>query len=108
MGDKILQLQGKLQQLAVFDAHERVIALLRHFTEEYGEPRPDGIHVKLPVTHREMAHMIGITRESGNRAWNQLRRDGVLSGERDECVLHMERLVGHQEGGNGGCFRCLR
>jgi CRP/FNR family cyclic AMP-dependent transcriptional regulator len=101
MGDKIIQLQGKLQQLAVFDAPERVIALLRHFAEEYGQPGPDGIYVKLPVTHGEMAHMIGMTRESVNRVWNQLRRDGILTGERDEWVLHMEQLDGHHVGGNG-------
>ncbi|WP_067931940.1 Crp/Fnr family transcriptional regulator [Alicyclobacillus kakegawensis] len=100
MGEKLVQLQEKLQQLAVFDAHDRVIALLRHFAEEYGRPEPDGIHVKLPVTHGEMAHMIGITRESVNRVCNQLRRDGVLSGDRNEWVSHIDRLGGYGVGGH--------
>ncbi|MCL6453983.1 MAG: Crp/Fnr family transcriptional regulator [Alicyclobacillus sp.] len=94
MGERILMLQAKLQELAVYDSHDRVIALLRHFAEEHGTPGPDGVYVKLPITHGEMAHMIGMTRESVNRIWNQLRRDGVLSGERDEWVLHLERLNG--------------
>jgi CRP/FNR family cyclic AMP-dependent transcriptional regulator len=51
---------------------------------------PDGIHVKLPVTHGEMAHMIGLTRESVNRIRNQLRREGVISGDRDEWILHLD------------------
>jgi CRP/FNR family transcriptional regulator, cyclic AMP receptor protein len=92
MGDRILKLQKKLQELAVFDSHERVTALLRHFAEEHGQSMPDGIHVKLPITHGEMAHMIGMTRESVNRIWNQLRRDGFISGDRDEWVLHLDRL----------------
>lgn len=92
MGERILMLQAKLQELAIFDAHDRVIALLRHIAEEHGHDKPDGVHVKLPITHGEMAHMIGMTRESVNRVWNQLRRDGVLSGERDEWVLHLGRL----------------
>lgn len=92
MGGRILMLQSKLKELALFDSHERVIALLRHFAEEHGHVRTDGIHVKLPITHGEMAHMIGMTRESVNRVWNRLRRDGVLSGERDDWVLHLERL----------------
>ncbi|MDQ0191054.1 Crp/Fnr family transcriptional regulator [Alicyclobacillus cycloheptanicus] len=92
MGERILMLQSKLQELASFDSHERVVALLRHFAEEHGEPGPGGVHVKLPITHGEMAHMIGMTRESVNRIWNQLRRDGVLSGERDAWVLHLEKL----------------
>lgn len=92
MGKRILMLQAKLQELALFDSHDRVIALLRHFAEEHGHVQPDGVHVKLPITHGEMAHMIGMTRESVNRVWNQLRRDGVLSGERDDWILHLERL----------------
>lgn len=92
MGERILMLQSKLQELALFDSHGRVIALLRHFAEEHGYARADGVHVKLPITHAEMAHMIGMTRESVNRIWNQLRRDGVLSGERDEWILHLEQL----------------
>ena len=92
MGERILQLQAKLQELALFDSHQRVVALLRHFADEHGRPRADGIHVKLPVTHGEMARMSGMTRESVNRVWNELRRDGAISGDRDEWVLHLERL----------------
>ncbi|MCL6517209.1 Crp/Fnr family transcriptional regulator [Alicyclobacillus sp.] len=92
MGQRILQLQAKLQELAVFDSRERVIALIRHFAEEHGEVRPDGVHLRLPVTHGEMAHMVGMTRESVNRIWNQLKRDGVLSGERDEWVVRLDKL----------------
>ncbi|WP_245629145.1 Crp/Fnr family transcriptional regulator [Alicyclobacillus shizuokensis] len=92
MGRKILDLQAKLQELALFDARERVIALLRHFSEEHGEPAADGIHIRLPVTHGEMARMIGITRESVNRIWNDLRRQGVLHGDRDDWTVNWSRL----------------
>lgn len=93
MGAKILQLQAKLQELAVFDSRERVIALIRHFVDEHGVRHPDGTaSFRLPVTHGEMAHMIGITRESVNRIWNQLRRDGVLEGDREEWTVHLDKL----------------
>ncbi|MBX5436417.1 MAG: Crp/Fnr family transcriptional regulator [Alicyclobacillaceae bacterium] len=95
MGQKILQLQAKLQELAVYDSRQRVEALIRHFVEEHGTRQPDGVHLKLPVTHGEMAQMIGMTRESVNRIWNQLRREGVLSGERDEWIVHLDRLARH-------------
>ncbi|MCL6547275.1 MAG: Crp/Fnr family transcriptional regulator [Alicyclobacillus sp.] len=98
MGQKILQLHEKLQELAVYDSKQRVVALIRHFAEEHGEPQPDGVHLKLPVTHGEMAQMIGMTRESVNRVWNQLRREGVLSGERDEWVVHLDRLPRGEKG----------
>ncbi|MCL6637015.1 MAG: Crp/Fnr family transcriptional regulator [Alicyclobacillus sp.] len=92
MGEKILQLQEKLRELAVLDARARVLALVRHLADEYGHVRPDGVHVHLPVTHSELAHMVGLTRESVNRIWNQLRREGKLTGERDEWVISWDLL----------------
>ncbi len=90
LGRKILQLQGKLHELAVYDTHDRVSALLRHFVEEHGQILTDGIHLKLPVTHAEMAQMIGSSRESVNRIWNEFRRKGVLSGDKDEWIISKE------------------
>ena len=92
MGNRILQLQAKLQELALFDSRERVVALIRHFADEQGQRKPDGTHLVLPITHGEMAQMIGMTRESVNRIWNQLRRDGVLEGDKDTWVVHLDRL----------------
>ena len=87
MGGKILQLQAKLQELATFDARDRVVALLRHLADEHGAPQDDGIHVPISVTHSDLAHMIGMTRESVNRIWNQLRREGLIVVNKDEWVL---------------------
>ncbi|QSO46670.1 Crp/Fnr family transcriptional regulator [Alicyclobacillus mengziensis] len=95
MGERILELQVKLEELALYDSHDRLQGLLRHFAEEHGVVKPDGVHVKIPITHGEMAHMIGMSRESVNRIWNQLRRDGVVSGTREEWVLHHEVFDEH-------------
>ncbi|MGZ4107194.1 MAG: Crp/Fnr family transcriptional regulator [Tumebacillaceae bacterium] len=84
---KIKHLQKKLHELALLNSQERVEALLCHFAEEYGERSADGILLRLPVTHSEMAQMIGIRRESVNRVWNQLRKDGVLRGDKDVWVV---------------------
>lgn len=92
MGQRILQLQSKLQELAVFDSRDRVVALLEHFAVEHGDSQPDGVHIRLPITHGEMAQMVGITRESVNRIWNQLKRDGIISGEREHWIVNVERL----------------
>lgn len=87
MGQKISQLQAKLQELALFDAHERVAALVRHFGEEHGVVAQDGIHIHLPITHGEMGRMIGMSRESVSRIWNEFRREGILTGDKDDWIL---------------------
>ena len=92
MGEQILILQTKLQELATTDTRQRVYAFIRHACEEHGQSSEKGIHVKLQMTHEEIAHMIGMTRESVNRVWNELRREGVILGNRDEWIFDLERL----------------
>lgn len=78
MENKIRHLQSRLREVVLFNSLERVQALLRHFVDEHGVLTPQGIHLQLPVTNTEMAHMIGLTRESVNRTLRQLKNDGVL------------------------------
>ncbi|QQE80997.1 Crp/Fnr family transcriptional regulator [Alicyclobacillus sp. SO9] len=92
MGKKILQLQAKLQELALYDAHQRIQALMSHFAEEHGREEDDGVHIQLPVTHADMAQMVGMSRESVNRILNQFRREGVLRGTREEWVINSDWL----------------
>nr|WP_242549016.1 Crp/Fnr family transcriptional regulator [Alicyclobacillus mali (ex Roth et al. 2021)] len=92
LADRIVQLQAKLQELAVYDSRERVVAFLRHFTEEQGRVEPEGVRVHLPITHAEIAQMVGLRRESVNRIWNQLRRERAIEGERDTWIIHLDRL----------------
>lgn len=87
MERRIRQLQTRLRDIVVFNSQERVEALLRFFVDEYGEEREDGMYVKLPVTNAEMAHMIGLTRESVNRTLKQLRTDEILTTTRNEWIL---------------------
>jgi len=92
MGERIVQLQTKVQELSISNSHERVLTLLRHLIEEHGRTQHDGVHLRLSITHSEMAMMIGMTRESVNRVWNELRRAGVITGDRGEWIVYPERL----------------
>ncbi|KUO96328.1 Crp/Fnr family transcriptional regulator [Ferroacidibacillus organovorans] len=92
MGEQILILQTKLQELATTDTRQRVYAFIRHICDEHGQPGEKGVHVKLHMTHEEIAHMIGMTRESVNRLWNELRRDGTIMGNREEWIFDLDRL----------------
>ncbi|MCI0184485.1 Crp/Fnr family transcriptional regulator [Sulfoacidibacillus ferrooxidans] len=92
MGERIVQLQTKVQDLFISNSHERVLTLLRHLIEEHGRTQHDGVHLRLSITNSEMAMMIGMTRESVNRVWNELRRAGVITGDRGEWIVYPERL----------------
>ncbi len=90
LGHMILRLQTKLQEVSVFDAKERVGALLWHLVDEHGRAGADGIHLSLPITHTEMARMIALSRESVNRTWNEFRREGIIEGDKDDWIVSRE------------------
>ncbi len=85
---RLRNLGGILQSLAASDVNERVAQLLARLVEDYGRRAPDGdVCLDIPITHQEMANMIGTTRQSVTSALGELRQLGALSTEnRRLCV----------------------
>lgn len=78
LGRKILELQQKLQDVTQQNAAERISRTLAHLAEQYGENEGSGRMLSLRVTNRELANMVGTTRETVNRVLNELKRQGVI------------------------------
>ena len=60
-------------------AAERLARLLLCWSERMGDRTQEGIHLKLPLTHQEIAQMIGASRETVSRLLGELRRQRILS-----------------------------
>ncbi len=86
-GKTVRELQLTLQEISVLDARDRLIELIYRLVEKHGRAVDGDIHMKMPITHTEMAHMVALSRESVNRIWNDLRRDGVITGDKDEWII---------------------
>ncbi len=78
LSQKILELQQKLQDATLQSVSDRVLRTLIHLSEWYGEKRDDGRYLALRMTNRELANMIGTTRESVNRILNDLKKQGLI------------------------------
>jgi|HigsolmetaGSP12D_1036236.scaffolds.fasta_scaffold01329_2 CRP/FNR family transcriptional regulator len=87
LGAKIRELQQKLQQFAGRDVHERILSLLLQLADKHGLRKGTRICIELPVTHQELAHSIGTTRETVNRLLSQLKKQGILETNRSEMVI---------------------
>lgn len=88
MGQKIIQLQQRLQDLISEDVHRRVIYSLLHWAEEYGQKRGNGVFISLPLTNRDFANMIGTSRESISRTLNQLKKDNLFEMNREGILIY--------------------
>ncbi|CAJ1003945.1 MULTISPECIES: Crp/Fnr family transcriptional regulator [Brevibacillus] len=87
MGDKIVELQEKLQSLSGQHVKHRVLSFLLKLAEQHGEVNGNSITINLPMTHQEIASSIGTTRESVNRLLNQFSKESLLKFERNRIVI---------------------
>jgi cAMP-binding proteins - catabolite gene activator and regulatory subunit of cAMP-dependent protein kinases len=87
MGDKIVELQEKLQSLSGQDVKHRVLSFLLKLAEKHGETQGNRIAINLPMTHQEIANSVGTTRETINRLLNQLAKENILKTDRNRIII---------------------
>lgn len=75
------------------DAHTRIAKLLLRLAARYGKREGSIVHLDVPLTHEEIANMVGTTRQTVTTAIGQFRRQGVLSIENRRIQIESEELL---------------
>jgi len=78
MASRLAEAQRALARSLSLGARERTLELLRTLAGRWGRPSPDGLVVDVPLTQDDMAAMLGLARESVNRALRALHRTGAV------------------------------
>jgi CRP/FNR family transcriptional regulator, cyclic AMP receptor protein len=80
----------QVRALATLDVAGRVARQLLLFAERYGEPgTPSELRIPMPLTQRDIAQLVGATRERTNWAMQALRRSGAISTDsRHRVTVH--------------------
>ena len=94
LGDQIVNLQQRLEELALRSANERILLLLLRLCETHGSVIGKEGWVKLNTRFKnaDLANMIGTSRESVNRMISQLRKDDAVRLEEGEYLIRPEML----------------
>lgn len=87
MGEKIKELQEKLQEITGHDVQDRGLLFLLKLAENNGTVKNGAIYINVPLTHQEFANAIGTTRETVNRLINQLRKKEILETNRNGFII---------------------
>jgi CRP-like cAMP-binding protein len=78
ISDRLKERDMLLEQLAMGDVGDRVLHLLIKLSEQFGVEE-EGYHkIDLPLTHQELAYMIGATRESVTMVLKELVKEDVI------------------------------
>ncbi|MEQ6375470.1 Crp/Fnr family transcriptional regulator [Bacillaceae bacterium S4-13-56] len=93
LGDKIVDLQNRLEEQILHNTYEQIIMLLLRLAKLYGEDQNGVVRLNNSFTNRELANMIGSSRETVSRTLTQLRKKEMLdTDEAGKFILKLEEL----------------
>ena len=78
VGQRLSRAERRVADFALDAIPARLDKLLVDLSERYGRPEAEGVLIDLPLPHREIASIVGSTRESVTVRLNALRRAGII------------------------------
>lgn len=69
----------RVGQLVLDNAYTKTVLLLLYYADNFGENVDEGILIRLPLTHREIASWIGTTRETASLQVELLQERGIIT-----------------------------
>lgn len=92
---RIRALTEDLSSLAFLDAYSRVARKVLHLAEQLGVPgggqNSDRVEIRQPITHQELANLVGTTRETVTKILNEMKDQGLVSIERRRITVLRKR-----------------
>lgn len=94
LGDIIVDLQSRLEEKILHNTYEQIIMLLLRLARHYGKETKDNyIRIYTHFTNRELANMIGSSRETVSRTLTQLKKQKLLTTDKaGYFVVNTEKL----------------
>ena len=78
IGQRLEHAERRLADFALNAIPARLDRLLAEFSARYGVTEPEGVLIDIPLPHREIASIVGSTRESVTVRLNAMRREGTI------------------------------
>jgi CRP-like cAMP-binding protein len=92
------RIENRLGNILFRSTRERVVALLLELLDSHGEAQPCGWRVRLPLSHQELANLIGATRETVTLTLGRLQAEGLIRVQRRRLVVLDRRRLAEEAG----------
>ena len=88
------RVERRLKYLLFRSNRQRLIHLLLELAEQYGKRVPDGVELRIKLSHQDLASIIGSTRETVTVVLGELQQEGRLRlGRRKILLTEMSQLA---------------
>jgi CRP/FNR family transcriptional regulator len=93
LSSRLRGLSDVMVNLIADDADTRIAKLILRLGARYGRREGRVIHLDLPLTHQEIADMVGTTRQTVTSTLSRLKKQGVLSIDTHRIHIESEELL---------------
>ncbi len=88
------RIERRLKNVLFQSVRDRLIHLLLDLEEQFGQDTPEGVQLRLKLSHQDLGNLIGATRETVTSLLGQLRAEGSIEYRRCNVVLkNVSRLA---------------
>lgn len=96
------RIENRLRNVLFLSSRERMVRLLLELVEAHGERRDGRGDIRLPLSHQELASLIGVTRETATTVLGQLQADKLIEVRRRRIsITDWEHLLAEANGSAG-------
>lgn len=98
IGQRLENAERRLADFALNAIPARLDRLLADFSDRYGVPEREGVLIDIPLPHREIASIVGSTRESVTVRLNAMRREGTIEFVNRRILVKRPESLVHEPG----------
>jgi len=92
IGLRLRRVESRFMDMLFQDVRTRLITVFRDLAQKYGVPADDGRKIEIRLSHKEIASLIGATRETVTLELNNLKRSGDILMEGKYFVLPLKHI----------------
>jgi CRP/FNR family transcriptional regulator len=92
VGSKLRHIENRLVNLLNKDVKTRLINFLWQLVQKHADPTANTICIPNYLTHEDIAHLIGSSRQTITTLFNELATDGLLTYNRQEICFPTSKL----------------
>lgn len=81
-----------LENLTLKNSYHRVAHELFYIANRFGEQKPSGVKILIPLTHQDIADILSLTRETVSTCMVQLRDKKLISTTKNIVIKDMKKL----------------
>lgn len=97
LGEKIVDLQERLESQILNNTYQQIIRLLIRLGKDHGQELKDGrTLLKSEFTNRDLANMIGTTRETVSRTLTKLKKEKLIELDNDHDLIFDSAILAEE------------